>query len=152
VADEHSTTDVAVPAAAAAPEPAPVVGVPTDLVTIAPDALDLFVRVATIVHGPAPEADKLAFVVHTACAAAGAPRGAFVRLDEEKLDAVHVAGSLSLDALDAPTRVELVRRTLRAGAVLEVAATTAVLAVPVPRHEQRPHGALVVIAPAGGRW
>ncbi len=152
MADEHSTTDVAVPAAAAAPEPAPVVGVPTDLVTIAPDALDLFVRVATIVHGPAPEADKLAFVVHTACAAAGAPRGAFVRLDEEKLDAVHVAGSLSLDALDAPTRVELVRRTLRAGAVLEVAATTAVLAVPVPRHEQRPHGALVVTAPAGGQF
>jgi serine phosphatase RsbU (regulator of sigma subunit)/anti-sigma regulatory factor (Ser/Thr protein kinase) len=126
--------------------------VPPDLVTIAPDALDLFVRVATIVHGPAAEADKLAFVVDTTCAAAGATRGAFVRLDGEKLDAVHVAGSLSLEALDAPTRVELVRRTLRAGAILDVVATTPVLAVPVPRHEQRPHGALVVAAPTGERF
>ena len=143
MADEHSTTDVVTPpAATGAPD------VPADLVTIAPDALELFVRVATIVHGPATEADKLAFVVDTACAAAGATRGAFVRLDEETLDAVHVAGSLSLEGLDAPTRVELVRRTLRAGGVLDVAAPTPVLAVPVPRHERRPHGALVVAAPA----
>jgi serine phosphatase RsbU (regulator of sigma subunit)/anti-sigma regulatory factor (Ser/Thr protein kinase) len=145
VADQHSTTDVAVPpTATSTPD------VPPELVTIAPDALDLFVRVATIVHGPATEADKLAFVVDTACAATGAARGAFVRLDPESLDATHVAGSLSLDALDTPTRVELVRRTLRAGTVLDVAAATPVLAVPVPRHEQRPHGALVVAAPAAG--
>lgn len=126
--------------------------VPADLVTIAPEALELFVRVATIVHGPATEADKLAFVVDTACAAAGASRGAFVRLDEATLDAVHVAGSLSLRDLDAPTRVELVRRTLRAGGVLDVAAAMPVLAVPVPRHEQRPHGALVVAAPGDDRF
>lgn len=153
-----ATTDVAAPAVPDAGAPVPpadapvapvaVPAVPPDLVTIAPDALELFVRIATVVHGPAPELEKVAFVLDTACAATGALRGAFVRLDEPSSDAVHVAGALSLHELGGPARVELVRRTLRAGAVLDIApgrpGQLRVLAVPVPRREQRPHGALVV--------
>ena len=89
--------------------------VPSDLLGVAPDALDLFVRVAEVIHGPTAEDDKLAFVVDTTLAATRAKEGAFVRLEPKTLDVVHVAGDLDVDRLDEPTRVELVRRTLRAG-------------------------------------
>jgi serine phosphatase RsbU (regulator of sigma subunit)/anti-sigma regulatory factor (Ser/Thr protein kinase) len=145
--DDGATTD-----AVLAP-PAPV---PPGLLTVAPDALDLFVRVAHVIHGPAPEDEKQAFVVDTALAATGGDACAFVRLDPETLDVVVVAGDATAASLGEPVRVEIVRRALRGGAVLDVPPShdgaARVLAVPVPRHDQRPHGAIVVTSRAGTHW
>jgi serine phosphatase RsbU (regulator of sigma subunit)/anti-sigma regulatory factor (Ser/Thr protein kinase) len=153
VADEQRAATETVPAR---PGPDVVPTLPPTLLTVAPDALDLFVRVAHVIHGPATDDEKQTFVLGTALAATGGDEAAFVRLDPETLDVVAVAGDVALDALGEPVRVEVVRRALRAGAVLDVAPThpgaPRVLAVPVPRHDQRPHGAIVVLSRRDGAW
>lgn len=132
--------------------------IPPDVVSIAPTALDLFVEVAHTIHGPVPVERKRTWIVGMAKAATAANLGAYASLDPETDDVVLVGGDLTLDQLDDPTQVELVRRVLRAGETVFVepgirGASLAsrdpdqldrVLAMPVPARDERPHGAIVL--------
>ena len=136
---------------------------PSELTSIAPAALDVFVRVADVVHGPASPEEKVAFVLATAREATGATAAGFFRLDADEEAPLATGGDLAPDDLDEPTIVEIVRRTLRAGEVLHATPRIShperggdeddaveVVGVPVVRRGGPPHGALVLAGQGEG--
>jgi serine phosphatase RsbU (regulator of sigma subunit)/anti-sigma regulatory factor (Ser/Thr protein kinase) len=129
---------------------------PADLARLAPSAMQLLVEAAQVVHGPADLETKLDWIIRRACEAAGSEMCAFVQLTDDGEGLWTVAGSAVFDHLPEPVRVEVIRRTVRGGEPTQIDTGARVragragvgglrwlLAVPVPKGEGRPHGALL---------